>query len=677
EIPYARRELQIPVKPVEPIVFCVPTPFPFESMKKVPWNYQPTAYVGGKPLTNDESNVTNIVGIGSMTRSGRIFSSEQPNKKSLVKGESVEDEVGDGPSRKTLPQEEAEEFLRIIRKSDYRIVDQLGQTPSKISMLSLLLSSEAHREALLKVLNEAHVTRDITVDQFDGVVGNITASRYLGFSEDELPAEGHNHNRALHISVKCLDNILSRVLVDTGFRRIKKNSCGRSRPTHPMDINPTYSCLLGRPWIHDAGAVTSTLHQKLKFITGDKMIVVSGQEDMMVSHLSSFRYIEADEEATEVPFQALEIASVMMLKSDHSHHKRKGSAMSSWKAMKEALEEGSLEGWGRLPDVLEKKDRFGLRYQPSTTLFSKDDREGIRTIQEMFCSAGFIHEGHVAMLEDTDEEVPNLVYRCAHDEVLTNWKAVEIPETFSISKSIIEPHENDIATIPYDFEFPINQAEEGDEDDGELPEGLAQILKPEEKVIQPYQESVEVINLGTEEDKKEIKVGALLKENVKGKLVELLREYVDVFAWSYQDMTRPDMALKIIEEVKKQFDAGFLAVAKYPQWVANIVPVPKKDGKVRMCVDYRDLNRASPKDDFPLPHIDVLVDNTAQFSVFSFMDGFSGYNQIKMSPEDMEKTTFITPWGTFCYKVMPFELKNAGATYQRAMVTLFHDMIHK
>ncbi|GAU10449.1 hypothetical protein TSUD_423490 [Trifolium subterraneum] len=121
EIPYARRGLQIPVKPVEPIVFCVPTPFPFESMKKVPWNYQPTSYVGGKPLTNDESNVTNIVGIGSMTRSGRIFSSEQPNKKSLViprKGKSVEDEVGDGPSRKILPQEEAEEFLRIIRKSD-------------------------------------------------------------------------------------------------------------------------------------------------------------------------------------------------------------------------------------------------------------------------------------------------------------------------------------------------------------------------------------------------------------------------------------------------------------------------------------------------------------------------------------------------------------------------------
>ena len=92
----------------------------------------------------------------------------------------------------------------------------------------------------------------------------------------------------------------------------------------------------------------------------------------------------------------------------------------------------------------------------------------------------------------------------------------------------------------------------------------------------------------------------------------------------------------------KQFNAGFLVVTSYPQWVANVVPVPKKDDKVRMCVDYRDLNRASPKYDFPLPHIYILVDNTAHHKVFSFMDGFSGYNQIKMALEDMEKTTFVT-----------------------------------
>jgi len=138
-----------------------------------------------------------------------------------------------------------------------------------------------------------------------------------------------------------------------------------------------------------------------------------------------------------------------------------------------------------------------------------------------------------------------------------------------------------------------------------------------------------------------------------------------------------EMELKIKEEWEKHFNTSFLVVTKYLQWVANVVSVQKKEGKVRMCVDYRDLNRVSPKDNFPLPHIDTLVDNTATSSLYAFMDGFSGYNQIKMAPEDMEKTTFITLWGTFCYKVMSFRLKNVGATYQRAMVTLFHDMKHK
>jgi len=79
---------------------------------------------------------------------------------------------------------------------------------------------------------------------------------------------------------------------------------------------------------------------------------------------------------------------------------------------------------------------------------------------------------------------------------------------------------------------------------------------------------------------------------------------------------KPETSLKIKEEVKKQFDAGFLAVARYPEWVANIVPVPKKDRKVRMCMDYRDLNRASPKDNISLSHIDILVDNTTNFVCF-------------------------------------------------------------
>jgi hypothetical protein len=325
EIPYQSKEVQIPVRMVDPMVFHVPAPFPFESTKKVPWNYLPIVSVGGKPITNIELDIVNIAGVGGITRSGRIFSSDQASKNTAsttvepVKGKSIEEVgIGVGLSKKTIPQGDAEEFLRIIRKSDYKIIDQLGQTPSKISILSLLLSSEAHRNTLMKILNEAHVTKDITVDQFDGVVANITTSRYLGFNKDELPVEGLDHNKALHISVKCLDNILSRVLVDTGSSLnvmpkttldkltiegttmrpsplIVKAFDGSKRAVmgeidlpvligpqlftitlQIMDINPAYSCLLGRPWIHAVGAVTSTLHQKLKFIADDKIIVVSG-----------------------------------------------------------------------------------------------------------------------------------------------------------------------------------------------------------------------------------------------------------------------------------------------------------------------------------------------------------------------------------------------------------------
>ena len=84
-------------------------------------------------------------------------------------------------------------------------------------------------------------------------------------------------------------------------------------------------------------------------------------------------------------------------------------------------------------------------------------------------------------------------------------------------------------------------------------------------------------------------------------------------------------------------------MVNYLEWLANVVPVAKNDGKVRMCIYFRDLNKANSKDDSPLPYIDVLVDNTARHAFLSFMDGFSGYNQIKMAPEDMEKTSFITP----------------------------------
>lgn len=157
--------------------------------------------------------------------------------------------------------------------------------------------------------------------------------------------------------------------------------------------------------------------------------------------------------------------------------------------------------------------------------------------------------------------------------------------------------------VPYDFNNPTNHSDKDCDEDCELPEELARLLKKESKVIQPHEESVEVVNLGTNEEAKEVRVGSVLQEEVKAKLAKLLKDYMDVFSWSYQDMpeldndimvhhlplreefpivkqklrrTHPDMALKIKEEVQKQLDAGFLVVSNYPQWIVNIASCPKR-----------------------------------------------------------------------------------------------------
>ncbi|KAL8091611.1 hypothetical protein AgCh_034024 [Apium graveolens] len=130
-------------------------------------------------------------------------------------------------------------------------------------------------------------------------------------------------------------------------------------------------------------------------------------------------------------------------------------------------------------------------------------------------------------------------------------------------------------------------------------------------------------------------------------------------------------------EVEKLLEVGFIEEIQFPEWLANLVMVKKANGKWRMCIDFTDLNDACPKDFFPLPRIDTLIDATAGHEMLSFMDGFSGYNQIKIHNDDIPKVSFITDFGVYCYPVMAFGLKNAGATYQRLVNKIFKDLIGK
>ena len=137
----------------------------------------------------------------------------------------------------------------------------------------------------------------------------------------------------------------------------------------------------------------------------------------------------------------------------------------------------------------------------------------------------------------------------------------------------------------------------------------------------------------------------------------------------------PERQKSINEEVGKLLQAGVIREVEYHEWLANVMLVKKSNGKWRLCIDFTDINKACPKESFPLSRIDLIVDTTAGHELLSFMDAFSGYNQISMDPDDQEKTLFVTAQGTYCYKVMSFGLKNARATYQRLVNRMFQKQI--
>ena len=181
-------------------------------------------------------------------------------------------------------------------------------------------------------------------------------------------------------------------------------------------------------------------------------------------------------------------------------------------------------------------------------------------------------------------------------------------------------------------------------------------------------------------------------------MIEFLKRNIDVFAWNAyeapvvdpefichhlkvnplitprkQPHRRPskEHAEAVREEVTRLKQTSTIKEVFYPEWLANTVVVKKKSGKWRVCVDFTDLNKVYPKDPFPMPKIDQLVDATVDHPRMCFLDTFQGYHQIPLALDDQEKTAFVTPIGNYHYKVMSFGLKNAGSTYQRMMTKMF------
>ncbi|KAL0349602.1 UNVERIFIED_CONTAM: Transposon Ty3-G Gag-Pol polyprotein [Sesamum radiatum] len=217
-------------------------------------------------------------------------------------------------------------------------------------------------------------------------------------------------------------------------------------------------------------------------------------------------------------------------------------------------------------------------------------------------------------------------------------------------------------------------------------------------MVQPVDELL-TLELTPSDLGKVVKIGSKMTKNVRSQVINCLRRNKDIFAWIPQDLEGVDpgvithhlnldhLSVKLVKQKKQHFEpekdkiiqgevnkllpAGRIKEIQFPKWLSNIVLVPKSGGKWRMCVDFRDLNKACPKDFYPLPRIDQLVDSTSGCELLSMMDASQEYHQIMLAPKDHKRVSFITSDGTFCYVAMPFELKNAGATYQRLVDKIF------
>ncbi|KAG9439903.1 hypothetical protein H6P81_020068 [Aristolochia fimbriata] len=306
--------------------------------------------------------------------------------------------------------------------------------------------------------------------------------------------------------------------------------------------------------------------------------------------------------------------------------------------------------------------------------------------------------------EDRNPNIPPEPSNEHKSKVTKVWRRKKASEDPKPNTTAPPPRKKLSKKDPEEEEVVVHHISVDKGDDPTLEDDLGEAPAIFEEGGQATIDQLKKVNLGTEDDPRPTFLSASLSVIEETDYMSLRNEYKDVFAWSYTEMPgldptvaihklainsgvkpikqsqrrfRPELVPEIEKEVDKLLKADFIREVKYPSWIANIVPVKKKNGQIRVCVDFRDLNKACPKDDFPLPITELMVDATTGHEALSFMDGSSGYNQIRMDPKDEEKTAFRTPKGIFCYKVMSFGLKNAGATYQRAMQTIFDDFLHK
>ncbi|XP_040934483.1 uncharacterized protein [Gossypium hirsutum] len=472
------------------VIIQKPVSFPYKDRKRVPWNYDYNVTIPGKENPTDASGESQDVGF--YIRSGRHYDPVSTRTKIVKeKASTVEQRKEktvkiESPINEPVTEKKAREFLKFLKHNEYNVVEQLHKQPARISVLALLLSSEKHRSALMKELNETHVVDDISVNKLDRMVNNISANNFIFFNDEKIPPGGMGSTKALHITTRCKGYTLLGVLIDNGsalnvlplsalnrlpvdsshmktcqnivraFDGIERKVIWRIEipllidpSTYKvdflvMDIKPSYNCLLGRPWIHLVEAVPSLLHQKLKFITEGRLVTVNVEEDIITSVTSEAPYVGTDDEAIECSFRSLEFVNATFIVERNkvptpkiSKTTRMGLQLTVGKGALPRRGLGrNLQGKVEAPMLTEKRDRFGLGYKPVARTFvsrgtiyseGKSTRKGFAEEMLEGLSINVIPE------EETREENQIGISPYAPGSVLNNWTEEEVPVTFKIN----------------------------------------------------------------------------------------------------------------------------------------------------------------------------------------------------------------------------------------------------
>uniref|UniRef100_A0A2N9IIT4 RNA-directed DNA polymerase n=1 Tax=Fagus sylvatica TaxID=28930 RepID=A0A2N9IIT4_FAGSY len=546
----------------------------------------------------------------------------------------------------------------------------------------------------------------------------LETTNAITFTDEDMEVQYPDHRRPLYLSAVIKNVQVRRALVDTGsclnliplstlqavdlphqkiqgspmevtgFGGMTEHTMGHVQLVlkvgpivaltrfHVVNAETPYHVLLGRPWLHKHKLVSSTYHQCVKGRLNGKPIRIAANSCPF--------------DQTEAHFVEAALYDDLASTGEPSIVRPCGTPLPAWEDIKDDPEID-------LRELLQRKKK-------------RKERE----VEQGSAPQCTENSGKVVMdqLQSTTMDSEEITVDHARSMVM-NPKMVTVDQTRSIAANT-EKAVNDQAestttnpegsTVDHSQSTVTNSEEE---DAVDQTESTARRMKESTTAESNLtsKEELEVIDLSDNPDiTKPVSISKSLSAKERKCLIDLLHEYKDVFAWDYHEMpgidpglvahslnvepgTRPvvqpmrtfhtEVEAQITQEVKKLLAAGFIKPIQHPRWLSNIVPVKKKNGQIRCCVDFRNLNKACPKDEFPLPNMDLLIDSAAGHAMFSFMDGFSGYNQIRMSTRDAEKTAFRTPIGNFYYTVMPFGLKNAGATYQRTMTAMFHDMMHK